>query len=259
MNIEELVNEFETFNTEQISDYKDLLSTKINEKIFPPYIPHIGKKYKKYNLMMYGMAQSIAEPWDTLKIKNKSEKVKQLYDAIDYKNIWIAPYKVMLALAGVYIYATHNNSIDSFNDIHNSIAATNYYKFSFSENGKDINPNSDLEKYKSPELYWNENDRLSKIELQFLKPAIVLSFNGRHNKIIKEAGFNFIKINDPSWILQGGGGVLKKNGSWDRKIDDDGIHILVDKYLEQIDGKYTSKRDAIRIYLMKYYADWKNT
>ena len=162
------------------------------------------------------MAQSISKPWDTLKKKTKSQKVKQLYDAADY------------------------------------------YKFSFSDNGKDVNPDSDLKKYQAPELYWSENNKLSNIELQLLKPTVVLSFNGRHNKIIKEANFNFIKVNDPSWILQGGSGVLKQNSSWDKKTDDKNINNLIDSYLEQIDGKYMGKRDAIKIYLMKYYTDWEN-
>ena len=91
-----------------------------------------------------------------------------------------------------------------------------------------------------------------------MKPTVILSFNGRHNKIIKEANFNLIKVNDPSWILQGGSGVLKQNSSWDKKTDDKNINNLIDSYLEQIDGKYMGKRDAIKIYLMKYYTDWKN-
>ncbi len=259
MEIEQLVNKFENYNIERLSVYKSLMSTKNNKEIFPPYIPNIGKKYTKYNLMMYGMAQSIDKPWNTLKMKRKYEKVKQLYDATDYKNIWIAPYKVMLALAGIYIYVVYDNLIESFDDIHDHIAVTNYYKFSLSDNGKDINPDSDLKKHLPPKLYWSENDELAKIELQLLKPVVILSFNGRHNQIIKEEGFNVIKVNDPSWILQGGSGVLKPNKSWDRKIDDNNVHNLVDLYLDQIDGKYKSKRDAIKIYLLKYYDDWKNT
>ena len=259
MSIENLIKQFENFDTEQLSEYKDLISSKNDGVIFPPYIPHIGSDYGKYGIMMYGMAQSIDKPWSSLINKSKIEKVKQLYDTVNYNNIWIAPYKVMLAIAGIYIYARHQDSIDSFDDIHNSIAATNYYKFSFSNNGKDVNPNTDLSKYQSPELYWEENDKLSIAELSLLKPSIVLSFNGRHNNVIKEQGVSFIKINDPSWILQGGSGVLTQNGSWFRQIDDDTVHQLVTSYLNQIDEKYAGKKEAIQIYLMKYYSDWKST
>jgi hypothetical protein len=262
MNIERLIQKFEEFDTEQLSEYKDLLSTKNNGEIFPPYIPHIGSNYSKYNLMMYGMAQSIDRPWDALINKSRYEKVKQLHDAIDYNNIWIAPYKVMLAVAGVFIYAKHNIEMYSFSDIHDSIAATNYYKFSFSDNGNDVNPNTKLKNHQSLDLYWEENDKLSIFELNELKPSVVLSFNGRHNDVIKKQGFNFIKIHDPSWILRGGSGVLKQDGKWFREIDNntlhhDTLHHLIDSYLNQIDDKYVGKKEAIKIYLMKYYSGWK--
>jgi len=259
MNAEELVHQFKESDTTQLNDYKDLISSKNNGEIFPPYIPHIGSDYSKYRLMMYGMAQSIDKPWDSLINKTKTEKVRQLYDVSDYNNMWIAPYKIMLAVAGIYIYAKHQDAINLFSDIHNSIAVTNYYKFSLSVNGNDVNPDSDLIKHQSPKLYWEENDKLSILELAMLKPSIVLSFNGRHNNVIKKRGFNFIKINDPSWILQGGSGVLSQNGSWYRKVEDEVAHQLVDSYLQQIDNKYTGKKEAIRIYLLKYYKDWKST
>lgn len=259
MNIEKLIQKFEEFDTEQLSEYKNLLSTKNNGEIFPPYIPHIGSNYSKYNLMMYGMAQSIDKPWDALINKSRYEKVKQLHDAIDYNNIWIAPYKVMLAVAGVFLYVKHNLEMYSFSDIHDSIAATNYYKFSFSDNGNDVNPDTDLKNHQSPDLYWEENDKLSIFELNELKPSVVLSLNGRHNDVIKKQGFNFVKINDPSWILQGGSGVLKQDGSWFKEIDNNTLHHLIDSYLNQIDDKYAGKKEAIKIYLMKYYSDWKDT
>jgi hypothetical protein len=107
-------------------------------------------------------------------------------------------------------------------------------------------------------LYWDENDKLVKKELDVLMPSIIISFNGRHvNQIIKR-GFRIQKINDPSWILQGGGGVLSTSGSWYREIHDGNVYKLVDSYLNQIYGKYKSKKEAIKIYLLKYYCDWSN-
>jgi len=260
MNIKKIIRKFEEFDsTKNLAEYRELLSTKHNGEIFPPYIPHVGSNYNKYNIMMYGMAQSINKPWDALKNKTRAKKVRQLYDAKDYESICIAPYKVMLAIAGVYIYAKYNDSIESFSDIHNSIAVSNYYKFSFSKNGNDINPDSDLKKHQSPNKYWEENDALSIYELTELNPSIVLSFNGRHNAVIKDQGLSFIKINDPSWILQGASGVLNSNGSWFRNINDLTVKHLIDGYLNQIDDKYSGKKDAIKIYLTKYYADWKKT
>ena len=257
MKVEELIQKFEDFDTEKLNKYEGLLSSKYDGEIFPPYIPHIGENYNKYKIMMYGMAQSYSAPWDELIKLSKIGKVKQLYDAEGYHDIAIAPYKIMLAIAGVYIYAKHLDPIGSFCDIHKFIAVTNYYKFSFSDDkGNDINPDSHLEE---PEVYWSENDELSKYELDFLQSSIVISFNGRHNKVIEEQGYGFIRINDPSWILRGGSGVLSKNGSWFRETDDSVVDRLVDGYVNQIDGQYSGKKEAIKIYLMKYYNDWKNT
>jgi len=259
MNIDKLIRKFEEYDTDKLSAYRSMLATQNNGEIFPPYIPHIGVDYSTYNLMMYGMAQSMDKPWSELINKNKIEKIKQLHDAVDYNDIWIAPYKVMLAVAGIYIYAKYNKAIDSFVDIHKTIAASNYYKFSLSNEGKDINPNSDWKEKIDQELYWKENDYLSSFELKELKPSVVLSFNGRHSNIIKKQGFNVIKINDPSWILRGGSGVLKQHGSWFKEVDNDTVNYLVKSYIKQIDSKYTGKREAIKIYLLKYYSDWKNT
>ena len=135
----------------------------------------------------------------------------------------------------------------------------NYYKFSLRKSKTDINPNTDLSKCMSPDSYWETNDTLSMLELEQLRPSVVISFNGRHKEVIEKVGFNHIQINDPSWILQGGSGVLKENRSWFRLVDDSVAHQLVDSYLEQIDDNYSRKKDAVKIYLLKYYDDWKNT
>lgn len=259
MDIERLICHFEQFDTKRCDEFNELISSKHNGEIFPPYIPHIGKDYDKYKIMMYGMAQSISSPWTSLVNMSRKEKVCQLYDAKTYKDIWIAPYKVMLSIAGIYLYAKYGTPTQILDDIHNYVSATNYYKFSLSKSGNDINPNNDLSKLLPPNIYWDANDELSMIELEFLKPSVILSFHGRHNGVIRRAEYNIIEINDPSWILQGGSGVLKESGSWYKKTDDPKVHQLVDSYLGQIDDQYSCKKDAIKIYLLKYYNDWKNT
>jgi hypothetical protein len=258
MNVERLIQQFELFDTKSLDLFNALISSKQNEEIFPPYIPHIGNEYDKYKIMMYGMAQSISEPWDSLINMSRKEKVRQLYDAPTYRNIWIAPYKVMLSIAGMYVYANHGVSMEHLDDIHNCVSATNYYKFSLSKSGNDVNPDKDLSKHLPPDSYWKANDKLSMLELELLNPVVIISFNGRHNEEINQAGFNLIEINDPSWILQGGSGVLKETGRWYRKVDEPAVHRLVDSYLKQIDDKYSGKRDAVKIYLLKYYDGWKN-
>jgi len=257
--MDKLIDFFEQYDTDTLAPYHELISTKDKEgNIFPPYIPHIGLDYEKYKIVMYGMAQNVSEPWDSLLNKTKRGKVCQMHDADSYENIWIAPYKVMLALAGLYIYAKFDDELSSFTEIHNSISVSNYYKFSMN-NGTDVNPDQKLINHQCPALYWTENDKLSEQELETLNPNTVISFNGRHNHILRQRSSLFIKINDPSWVLQGGGGHLTELGSWYRECLDKNVTNLVNGYLEQIDDKYQSKKDALKIYLLKYYYDWKCT
>ncbi|HAT8493273.1 TPA: hypothetical protein RQK84_004380 [Vibrio vulnificus] len=254
-----LIKAFEEYDTEQLSSYRKLISTKDEfGSIYPPYVPHVGQDYEKYKILMYGMAQNISIPWDSLRNKSHHEKVRQMLDAHGYENIWIAPYKVMLALSGLYIYARYGVPIYAFEEIHQSIAVTNYYKFSLND-GSDINPDQKLSGHQCPKLYWSENDRLAQKEIDTLKPNTILSFRGRHNALLENSQSTFIKINDPSWVLQGGGGQLKKEGSWYRECSDKVVIALVNAYLEQIDDKYVGKKEALKIYLLKYYSDWNCT
>ncbi len=169
----------------------------------------------------------------------------------------------MLSVAGIYIYTFYGNAIDSFDTIHDCIAVSNYYKFSLCLPGKDLNPDKSLGDHMSPEDYWKVNDGLSESELSCLKPSTIISFKGRHNNILKSSSRNGVPlvktINDPSWILRGASGVLNENGSWYRKTDDKKAVHLVDSYLDQIDGKYSGKKSAIKIYLLKYFDDWMNS
>jgi hypothetical protein len=259
MNLEELVQEFEQYDTNRLSQYYSLISTKHDNKIFQPYIPHIGKDYSKYKILMYGMAQRIEEPWEELIRMSRTAKVRQMYDARDYKDIQIAPYKVMLSVAGLYLHIKCGLYLDKLDDIHNCISATNYYKFSLSKAGKDINPNTGLKKVKNPDIYWKTNDMLSRLELEAINPSVIISFKGRHNNVLRKAKYNCIIVNDPAWILRGGGNALNGKVTWYRKIDDSKVHRLVDSYLEQIDGRYSGRKEAIKIYLIKYYSDWLKT
>ena len=259
MNVGKLITEFKNFATNRLAYYKDLISSKHGNDIFPPYIPHIGQKYGKYRIMMYAMAQNMDEPLEKLKSKNRTQKVRQLYDARSYNEILMAPYYVMLAVAGVYIYAKYSEPFDSFDEIHELIAATNYYKFSLHYNKRDVHPNNKLKYICCPGCYWIINDELSNKELKMLNPSVIISFRGRHNNAIIEQGFEVIEINDPAWILRGGSGVLKPGASWDKKINDKTAEKLINKYIKQIDENYKGKKESIKIYLKKYFSDWITT
>ena len=114
------------------------------------------------------------------------------------------------------------------------------------------------------EKYWTVNDELVKKELETLKPKIIISFNGRKLDKLNQYSDNnckVIKINDPSWILQGGGGVFSENKSWWKiasNCKNKEIHNLVDNYLNYLISPYTGKiKERIRIYLLKYYMEWR--
>ena len=257
MRIENLIKQFNEFDLERLSQYGDLLSSKLEDEIFPPYIPHVGEKYSRYRLMLYGTSQSMVKPWPELTHMTRKLKIRQLFDAADFHDIAIAPYKVMLAISGIYLFAQHQCRLENFADIHNQIAASNYYKFSFNRKKRDVNPNTALEKYIDPIEYWALNDQLSTMELGTLNPATVISFNGRPIRAMRKAGYKVLQINDPAWVLRGGSGVLQATGSWYREINDPKVNSLVDSYLEQIDDKYSGKKEALKIYMLKYYNDWK--
>ena len=261
MKIENLIQQFEKFDTKQFDEFSLLISSKDNRDLFPPYIPHVGESYSKHKILMYGKAQNIDKPWLELIHMSNTEKVRQMYDAKTHNDIWIAPYKIMLSVAGIYLYAKYNILLSELENIHNHIAATNYYKFSFNDSGKDINPDGDLSEClssKNYRTYITESDSLAISELNLLNPSLVISFNGQHTKKIEDSGYNLITINDPSWILQGGGGCLKETGSWYREIKDPKVLQLVDSYISQLDSQYKGKKEAVKIYLLKYFDEWQN-
>lgn len=250
--VNKLVDLFRNWNISSLSAYSSLISTKDEKGIFPPYVPFVGKKYDKYRIFVYGMAQNVKQNDGYLTEYTDVEKVKRLYKSID-----IAPRQVMYALVGTFLYAKYRVAIENFAEIKEYIGITNYYKFSLNDGERDINPNRKL---KNPNVYWEINDALSSKELEFLKPKVIITFNGRHNTVLKRDRFSdLITVNDPSWILQGARGCLKESGSWYREPKDMTINDLITKYISQINApRYARKREAVRIYLRKYYYDWRN-
>lgn len=257
MNTNGLVDLFCNSDISALSEYSELISTKDENGVFPPYVPFVGENYDIHRILVYAMAQNVrhADPdWVhcAKMYPSKIEKVKRLQRSID-----IAPLPVLYALAGIYLYAKFRIRIDEFTQVKNHIAVTNYYKFSLNDGRRDLNPNHELP---NPQHFWDLNDELSLKELEFLKPRVIICFDGRHVQKLKEAGFsNPVVVNDPSWVLQGAAGVLKKSGSWYRELKDTTARDLIAGYITQInDRPYSGKREAVRIYLSKYCCDWTN-
>lgn len=257
MNCDNLINEFKRWDISSISKYNSLISTKDDKGIFPPYIPYIGSKYEKFKIFVYAMAQNIPPKDSYLNNKKAEEKVKRLY-----QNIAIAPFPIILGLVGLYIYIKQKVKIENFNEIKNYMAVTNYYKFSLHNGNGDINPNNKLVNYQSPDSYWNLNDELSLRELEELIPNVIISFQGRHNKILRKNKYNVIEVSDPAFILYGGYGHFSKGGSYyekAKKVKNEEIIKLVKIYSEQVNGEYRTKNkiNSVEIHFLKYYQEWQ--
>lgn len=284
-----LINEFENFDLSRLKKYTRLISTKNTDgKLFPPYIPLIGKNYQKFKILIYGTAQNMGIDRDfATRYSNHFDKlVERLYYSenfdqkypdynLSYEEVDIGPYNqgVLPALAGIFIYTVCHESLTSFDNIQDHIAVSNYYKFSL-HGKKDINPvEKSIQRSKKFDHsidandYWKLNDELVLCELNALKPKYVLAFHGRHEPILKnletEKGVNLYIINDPAWILKGGGRgrCLKAQGSWGSKtseIQDEKLLTIIGTYLEKLKNHYQAKKDAVKVYLLKYYLDWRN-
>ena len=72
----------------------------------------------------------------------------------------------------------------------------NYFKFSLHNSNENINPNNNLVKYQTPDNYRELNDDLSLRELEELKPDTIISFQGRHNKILRKHKYNVIEVSE---------------------------------------------------------------
>jgi hypothetical protein len=255
---EKLKTLFRNTNTDILKDYSDILHSDFKNKLIPkPYIPRIGDFYSNYKILFYGKAQN-KPPQSSF---NEDTWIEHL-NKKSYKDVWIAPFYIMLSLAGVYL-KINNIQINGFDEIDKYVAATNYYKYSLKKNKKDLNPDNLNGNCKDAKPYFQINDSLVKSEINVLKPNVIFTFRGRQEyelkRIIKELELStkIIVINDPAWILRGSNGCLKKGGSWDIQIQNEEVIQLVNGYLKNFDSnKYKSKIKDVEIYLKKYFHDW---
>ena len=291
---EELVTQFLTYDLDSLKAISEKIVTKFEDgNLFPPYVPLVGGNYPSTKLLIYGMAQNLDEKNIASFIANEfsnrqlAERMKYGWDhklfvtnRIEFHQVLIEPYNVGIlpALAGIYSQIHLDKKFESLKDVHEHIAVSNYYKFSIHRGRKDINPNglrSDVlarEKYRE---YFRVNDELVELELDTLKPDVILLFRGAHLKKLKEwkksrgSSTRIIIINDPSWILRGGGGCLKPEGSWGKIASEfdqnDMLKRHVTGYMSEIIGNhedvnksqsYRGKLKATEIYLLKYARIW---
>jgi len=201
---EELVNKFLNFNLESLNDISDKIVNKFdNGKLFPPYVPFVGNNYQSTKILIYAMAQNLDRNFvsktygSNFSEKQLVERLKYGWNPVDFiekeakfYNIKIEPYRVGIlpSLAGIYSQIHLRMKFETLDEVHNNIAVSNYYKFNYhqektkKQKSKDINPNSlNPEDYKE---YFRINDELVKLELDTLKPELIMLFNGRHKEEI---------------------------------------------------------------------------
>ena len=262
-----LIAEFERFNLCPLRKYAELISSKKDDRLFPPYIPLIGKNYEKFKILIYATAQNMADNGNVAKrysdhfnklaerlYYSKNFDRKYPHDHLCYKEVDIAPYNqgVLPALAGIFIYIVCNKVLTNFDNIQDHIAVSNYYKFSLHDKKNDINPNH-LNRCTDANDYWVLNDKLVLRELEILKPDHVLAIHGRHERVLKELAkekdFKLNIINDPAWILRGAGGCLKPQGIWASKTSEipDKLLSLIESYLENLGNHYQGKKPTVQI------------
>ncbi len=61
---------------------------------------------------------------------------------------------------------------------------------------ENINLNNDFVKYQTPDNCWKLNDELSLRELEELRPDTIISFQGRHNKVLRKHKYNVIEVSE---------------------------------------------------------------
>ena len=284
MNLAPLEQTFLSYDLSPLTAIANTIATR-GAAIFPPYVPRVGVKYEAGGVAIYGTAQNFppnspfADRHRRYEQEDPLRLVRRLFyctDAPDWRlcrscrEVDIAPYAagVLPALAGLALYLWAGEPIADLESIDRRVVATNYYKFSLRDGRRDLNPNTLPAEY---ERYRALNDRLCELELEYLRPAIVIAQRGWHvgmiQRVVSRWSGKVLEINDPAWILRGGGGCLKETGSWGehvRRVSDEAARALVSRWVSQIeqapsngDRRYAKKKAAVEIYLLRYFKAWR--
>ena len=286
--ISELERKFHDSDLSSLDEMIGMISSKSNGKVLPPYVPFIGKSYSKHRILVYATAQNISHghveklKWHrpNYRLYPNGDPSESSRDSARLLDIPIEPWRrgILPALVGLFIFAKFGEVIHDLESIQDHVAITNFYKFSLSDQDKDINPVSLLDEVK--QKYVRLGTTLVEYELDILRPDNLLWLKGPQRKFLrskcKQGGINEYELNDPAWILRGHSGCLRNTGSWGKRVDSarNGTSVfrmgfekaeeLVSKYyykickLNEKEGRYgaESKGAAIKYYLMRYYLEF---
>jgi hypothetical protein len=251
--------------------------------LFPPYIPFVGRQYHDGRILVYAKAQNLGNSPDHRRWLREAgdNAVDRLYlhgERTTWFDIPIRPVEagVLPALVGLYLFAERGLLLPSLERATEHGAFTNFYKYSLwrapgtirnAANYADLNPDR-LSSDSLLEWYTQLNlDSFVAAEIDVLRPAAVITLKGLFADYLQDhlsrqhPKCRLLVINDPAWILRGGGGCLGTRGSWRReRIPDRRVAGLIDGYCQQIkddgEAKYRGRAAEIRPYLAHYYTEF---
>jgi len=138
----------------------------------------------------------------------------------------------------------------TLDDAHEHFAVTNFFKFSMHNGRKDINPFSKgaFSSVDLREEYIEENEKLVREELNTFKPFYVIAMGVLAKRLVNLNVIpkdRILRVNDPSWILQGHRGLLTPN-KWGHGLDGP-VPELQDRF-NPVAQNMKGKEDALNIY-----------
>ena len=253
--------------------------------LFPPYVPFVGKRHDIARILVYAKAQNLAgSPGHRCHLRHMGDdavrRLSSRGELTTWRDIPIRPVEagVLPAVAGLFLYAEREIQLPSLGEATDHAAFTNFYKYSLWRAGNSVENDrkyNDLNPDKLPSqrlladfTTLNLQEYVTR-EIVALAPRIVICLKGYFVSRLRgylercHPSCRLVEINDPAWILRGGGGNLGVGGSWRRqRLSDRKAVNLIDGYCEQIreegEAKYRKRTAEIRPYLAHYYLHFRS-
>lgn len=275
----ELAKHFEEWSTAKVSNVagRSLTTTDRQGGALPPYIPFVGKKYwslpEERRVMIYATAQNMGADHGNLAgygVADKNQQVRRMHYSDSswkkgppneagkvngYGDVSIGPYMTgYLPFIGAMLLRRLGCETATLDDAHEQLAVTNFFKFSMHNGRKDINPFG-KGAFSSSELreeYIMESEKLVREELNTIKPYYVIAMGEvakRLNNLNVIPKVRILRVNDPSWILQGHRGLLTPD-KWGRGHAGSAPERqgLFDHEFERVAQNMKGKEEALNIY-----------